>query len=137
MLRAARSAPATVAAHLERSAKIMAKVLTYSNTERSRFCNIELDSGERVMISIASAPTPSLKILQMKFCGMIPRKVIWEINPQMAGGYYTYIQRVMKIFASDPNATTPPLDCMRNFVMAHRSIDDLGLALILRERDAH
>ena len=114
----------------------MAKIITYANNERQCFCNIQLDSGERVMISIAAAPTPSTKLFQMAFLGLFPRKVIWELNPQMAGGYDGYIRRLMEIFASEPPAMTHPLDAIRDFVVPQPSIAALTVALLKRERDS-
>jgi hypothetical protein len=56
-------------------------VVTYRNNERQCFCQIKFDTGERALISIAAAPTPSVKVLKLAFGGLIPRQTIWEYNP--------------------------------------------------------
>lgn len=54
----------------------MGKVITYKNEgAKGVFSQIKLDSGERVLISIAAN---EIKIFKLKFFGAIPSATIWE-----------------------------------------------------------
>ena len=58
----------------------MTSVVTYANNERQAFCQIKFDTGERVLISIAGLPKPSVKIMRLAFGGLFPVKTIWGIQ---------------------------------------------------------
>ena len=72
----------------------MSEVITYANNRYQCFCQIKLASRERVLISIASAPTPSVKIVKLGLLGLWSVQTIWEYNPIMAGGYEAYIRKI-------------------------------------------
>ena len=113
----------------------MGEVVTYANNTRQCFCQIKFESGERVLISIAGAPTPSVKIMKIGFLGMIPTQTIWEYNPTMAGGYEAYVRKMMLMF-QDPNASEPkhPLDILRDRLLLCRSIPEARDSLFAAER---
>lgn len=53
----------------------MSKVITYKNEGvKGVFSQIKLDSGERVLISIAAN---EIKIFELKFLGTIPGQTLW------------------------------------------------------------
>lgn len=114
----------------------MGKVVTYANNKYQCFCQIRLDSGERVLISIASAPTPSVKLMKLVFFGLWPIQTIWEYNPTMAGGYEAYVQKMMKMF-QDPLAVEPkhPLDILRDRLLSCRSVSEVRDSLFEAERN--
>ena len=64
----------------------MSEVVRYSNTKLTCYCQIKLDSGERILISIATAPKPCVKVIKLIWHGMLPIQTIWEYNPTLAGG---------------------------------------------------
>lgn len=114
----------------------MSKVVTYANTNYLCYCQIMLDSGERVLISIASTPTPCVKIKKLVFLGLLPIQTIWEYNPMMAGGYEAYIQKMMQMF-QDPSAQEPkhPLDILRDRLLLCKSISEVQDSLFEAERN--
>lgn len=114
----------------------MGKVVTYANNKYQCFCQIKLDNGERVLISIASAPTPSVKLMKLGFFGMWPVQTIWEYNPTMAGGYDAYVRKMMKMF-QDPLAVEPnhPLDILRDRLLPCRSISEVRNSMLEAERN--
>ncbi len=116
----------------------MSKVITYKNDESACFCQIELDDGERILISIASAPSPSIKILEL-VQGTIPTKTIWEFNATMAGGYGAYIEKMIKMFVDsrlDANdEIKQPLDAIRDKLLPCHSVKEVLHALIDAERN--
>jgi hypothetical protein len=114
----------------------MSSVVTYRNNSLQCFCQIKLDSGERVLISIASAPTPSIKVLKLVLGGLIPIQTVWEFNPTMAGGYYHYVNRLISMFASEDNPTKHPLDAIRDVILECKSIDEVRLTLLSLEAAA-
>jgi len=69
------------------------------------WCQILFDSGERVLISIAGKPTPSVKVLRLALAGLIPVKTIWELTPAKAGGDDAFVHYFMKMFLADQNET--------------------------------
>ena len=114
----------------------MGNVVTYANNKYQCFCQIKLDSGERVLISIASAPTPSVKLMKLVFFGLWPIQTIWEYNPTMAGGYEAYVRNMMKMF-QDPLDVEPkhPLDILRDRLLPCRSISEVRDSLFEAERN--
>lgn len=114
----------------------MGKVVTYANNKYQCFCQIKLDNGERVLISIASAPTPSVKLMKLGFFGIWPVQTIWEYNPTMAGGYDAYVRKMMKMF-QDPLAVEPkhPLDILRDRILPCRSISEVRNSMLEAEHN--
>jgi hypothetical protein len=112
-------------------------VTHYANNKFMCCCSIKLASGERVFISIASAPTPSIKIQKMALFGILPVQTIWEYNPVMAGGYDAYVRKMMMMF-QDPLSNEPkhPLDIRRDRLLPCRSIAEVRDSLLSAERRA-
>jgi hypothetical protein len=113
----------------------MGNVTHYANNRFMCCCSIKLASGERVFISIASAPTPSVRIQKMALLGILPVQTIWEYNPVMAGGYDAYIRKMIMMF-QDPLAEEPkhPLDILRDRLLPCRSISEVRDSLFRAER---
>ena len=118
-----------------------ARVVTYANTSRQCFCQLKLTSGERILISIASQPTPSTKVLKLKMGGFVPGPTIWEYNALMAGGYEAYVENLMIMFAeempADPAKPRHPLDAICDALSHCTSIDQVRHELLDRERLIH
>jgi hypothetical protein len=76
----------------------MSEVVAYRNDKYRCFCQIKFDSGERILISIASIPKPSIKIFKL-IGGFLPIQTIWEFNPSIAGGYNAYVEKLIHMFA--------------------------------------
>lgn len=62
----------------------MTKVIAYKNTDKVCFCQIKFRSRERILISIANVPEPSIKVIKL-LAGIIPFKTIWEFNTANKG----------------------------------------------------
>lgn len=65
--------------------KKASKVIAYQNTDRVCFCQIKFSSRERILISIASVPEHSIKVIKL-LAGLVPYRTIWEFNATKAGG---------------------------------------------------
>jgi hypothetical protein len=115
----------------------MGEVVTYANNKVQCFCQIKLESGERILVSIAAAPTPSVKIMKLGFFGLIPIQTIWEHNPTMTGGYDAYVRKMMAMF-QDAFALEPkhPLDILRDRLLPCTSIADVRESLLDAEHSA-
>ena len=111
----------------------MSSVATYQNTNRQCFCQIKFDSGERVLISIASRPTPSVKIMRMTLGGLLPRETIWEYNTAVAGSVGAYAQNLMEMFPPDASQSVHPLDVIRDALLQCRSIAECQTLLAARQ----
>ena len=79
------------------------KVIAYKNTDRVCFCQIKFSSRERILISIATVPEHSIKVIKL-LAGVIPYKTIWEFNATKAGGKDTHT-RLISMFM---DKTAPP-----------------------------
>jgi hypothetical protein len=101
----------------------MSEVVTYQNSEKQCFCQIKFNDGKRALISIAGTPTPSVRVYKMAFGGLIPRQIIWEFNPTMAGGYNAYVEKFMKMFPL-LNENDQPLDVIRDLLLTCGSIQE-------------
>jgi hypothetical protein len=115
----------------------MSEVVTYKNTGRQCYCQIKLDNGERILITIASMPTPSIKICKLGLLGLLPVQTVWEYNPTMAGGYEAYIRKLIEMFA-DPSDEEPkhPLDTLRDRLLPCQSISEVRNSLFEAERSS-
>ena len=115
----------------------MGKVVAYANNKFQCFCRLGLDNGEQIMISIAAMPTPSIKVMKIGFFGAWPIQTIWEYNPTIAGGYDTYVRKMVAMFhdpLSDPSKH--PLDTLRDRLLPCRSIEEVRDSLFQAERNA-
>jgi hypothetical protein len=106
----------------------MSEIVRYSNTKLTCYCQIKLDSGERILISIATAPKPCVKVIKLVCHGMLPIQTIWEYNPTMAGGYDAYVRNMMQMFISiEPKH---PLDILRDQLLPCKSIPEVQKYLL-------
>ena len=111
----------------------MSSVVTYQNTDRQCFCQIRFNSGERVLISIASLPMPSVKVVRVALGGLLPREAIWEYNATMAGSVGAYAQNLIKMFPPDAaSQSVHPLDIMRDALLQCRSMAECRSLLAAR-----
>ena len=113
----------------------MGEVVNYKNTDTQCFCQLKLESGERVLISIAAVPKPSIKVSKL-LLGIIPFKTIWEYNPTMAGGYRAYVENLMSMFLeAEQGENIQPLDTIRNKLLPCTSSRDVLHVLLESEKN--
>jgi hypothetical protein len=87
----------------------MSKVIAYQNTDRVCFCQIKFESGERILVSLASLPKPGIKVIKLLF-GIIPYKTIWEFS---AAGEKKAQKRMIEMFSeSNSPRAKHPLDAI-------------------------
>lgn len=115
---------------------ILSKIIAYKNDKYRCFCQFKLNSGERILISIAGTPTPSIKISKLAFGGLIPTQTIWEYNLTMAGGYETYARKTFYMFGN-PESRKHPLDAMIDMLLPCNSIEEVRFTLLKAERLAN
>jgi hypothetical protein len=113
----------------------MASIVTYKNDGSRCFCQLRFESGERVLISIAGHPHPSIKILRVALGGLLPRETIWELDSVRLGGSESMARRVIASFLSDSDTLAHPLDAIRDSLLPCRSIQE-ALA-VLKEKEGH
>lgn len=112
---------------------ILSKIIAYKNDKYRCFCQIKLNSGERILISIAGTPTPSIKVSKLALWGFIPIQTIWEYNPKMASGYEAYARNIFYMFGN-PESQKHPLDAIIDALMLCDSIEEVRLTLLKTER---
>lgn len=57
----------------------MSEIITYSNSPTGKYCQIKLDDGNRILISIAQT---GIKVMKMKWGGILPAGDIFDISTQ-------------------------------------------------------
>lgn len=91
----------------------MAIKITYSKDQPAgTFCQLKLDSGERILISIAQT---GLKIYKLSFFGFFPTKVLWELDD---------VKELVKIFVDVEKPFTHPLDNIIDYLNDCKNIDE-------------
>lgn len=55
----------------------MSKIVTYKNSARGKYCQIKLDDGNRILISIAQT---GIKVYKLRLAGLIPSGTIFDIS---------------------------------------------------------
>ena len=100
------------------------------------WCEILFDSGERVLISIASAPTASIKVMRLVFAGLIPVKTVWELTPAKVGGHKAYVSCFMRMFLINEGKLQRPLKAIRNVLLRCSSIENAYKMLSALEAQA-
>jgi hypothetical protein len=92
----------------------MTKVVTY---KAGAFCQLKLDSGERVLISCAQT---GIQIMKLALGGLIPSRTIfsWSISE---------VRLVAEIFADINSPNEHPLDAIKNKLINCKSIAEIEL----------
>ena len=113
----------------------MSRVVTYANNKLQCFCHIQLDSKERILISIASLPSPGVKVIKLGLGGLLPKETIWEYSAKSAGDVNTYVETVMGMFHTPESVSTSdaikhPLDDFRDRLLPLRSIAEVNAWLV-------
>ena len=111
----------------------MAKVITYSNSALTCYSTIQLDSEEKVFISIASMPKPSIVIYKSRLLGLA-NSASWEFNPQMSGGYEAYVRKLMRAFTNSGQKPQHLLDDIKDLLMICGSVAEVIGKLFAAER---
>ena len=111
----------------------MSKLIAYKNTDRLCFCQIKFDSREKVLISIASVPQQSIKVIKL-LAGIIPYKTIWEFSAAGPSDGNDGHDRLLSMFA-DQAATKVqhPLDSIIIKLLQCRSCDEAFRTLLQAE----
>ena len=94
-----------------------------------------MDNGERILISIAAVPIPSIKIMELSHSGIWPKRTIWEYDSRIVGGEEAYARDLFEMF-EDPidDVFKHPLDILRDRFLTCRSISDIKDSILNAER---
>lgn len=57
----------------------MSEIITYKNSPSGKYCQIKLDDGNRILISLAQT---GIKVMKMKWGGVMPAGDIFDISTQ-------------------------------------------------------
>jgi hypothetical protein len=110
----------------------MTSVVRERDDGQQCWCQIQFDSGERVLISIAGQPTLSVTVFRLAFAGLVPIKKIWELNEAKTGDHDAVVRQFMKMFLLD-QTDLRPLEAIRDALLQCSSIDDPRRLLLDRE----
>ena len=113
----------------------MSKLIAYKNTDRLCFCQIKFDSREKVLISIASLPQRSIKVIKL-LAGIIPYETIWEFSATASGEKDGH-DRLLSMFADQAAARAQhPLDAIIIKLLQCRSCAEAARTLKQAEAKA-
>lgn len=112
----------------------VSKVIAYKNTERHCFCQIRFSSRERVMVSIASVPVHSVKVIKL-IAGIFPLKTIWEYTASAANEKAAHKELITLFLGRSDNKADHPLDAIIIKLLACRSCTEAVLMLRDAQQD--
>lgn len=110
----------------------MGSVVTYKNDGDKCFCQIKFESGERVLISIAGRPQPSIKVMRLTFAGMFPRNTVWELDSKKLDNPDQLAKIIVKMFFPGKQLIHP-LDAIRDALLPCHSIQEA--VAVLKEKE--
>lgn len=94
----------------------MAQVVTYKNEPPERmYCQLKLDSGERILISIAHS---GIRISKLGFGGRLRTSTIWKCKRDE-------IREAFELFADPDKPLTSTLDAIKDKLIDFESIADV------------
>lgn len=93
----------------------MARVVTYRNEHGYCFCQVRLDSGERVLISIAQS---GIQLRRLALGGLVPRELVaeWPV---------AHLREAVDLFADPARPSQHPLDTIKDKLLTMQSLADL------------
>jgi hypothetical protein len=115
----------------------MAAIVKYKNDSAYCFCQLRFESGERVLVSIALLPVPSVRIFRLALWGLIPCETLWELDASSAGGTDEFGEKLVAMFYQPLGGRLHPLDMIVNALLPCRSIDDLRSSLAQRQASSY
>jgi len=96
----------------------MGQIITY---KPGAYCQMKLDSGERILISIAQT---GIKISKLVLGGLVPTGTIWE-----CGTFDPKMHKVIEFFADPQDPGRHPLDAIKDKLIKCQSIDNVRILL--------
>lgn len=100
----------------------MGKIITYKNEGRNGvFCQIKLNNGERILISLAVS---SIKIIKLDIKGLIPTETIWEFNWECDTDD---LEKVVEVFVNPDSPSKHILDAIVDKLINCQSIEEVKL----------
>lgn len=114
----------------------MGRLITYKDDSSHCFCQIKFENKERILISMASHPNPSVKILKL-LLGFIPIKTIWAYDSIMAGGIDPYTNKLWDLFYEEEQGSDiRPLGAIKEKLIKCHSISEVKAILTMPEKKA-
>jgi len=114
----------------------MGRLITYKDDSSHCFCQIKFENKERILISMASHPNPSVKILKL-LLGFIPIKTIWVYDSIMAGGIDPYTNKLWDLFYEEEQGSDiRPLGAIKEKLIKCHSISEVKAILTMPEKKA-
>lgn len=112
----------------------MSKVIAYKKTAQHCFCQIRFNSRERVMVSIASVPEHSVKIIKL-IAGIFPLKTIWEYKASAANEKAAHKELITLFLGQSGEKADHPLDAIIIKLLSCRSCTEAALLLRKAEQE--
>ena len=114
----------------------MTKLIAYKNTDKVCFCQIKFRSRERILISIANVPEPSIKVIKL-LAGIIPFKTIWEFKAANRGEKDPHARLISMFTDKKAPDVNHPLDAIIIKLIPCRSCNEAVNVLRQAEKAYH
>lgn len=97
----------------------MSDIITYQNNSSGKYCQIKLDDGNRILISIAQ---PGIKIIKLKWGGLWPSGDIFDIstNDLFSDKYKSALTKL-----SEKSLEPDMLDVFKNILIECKSLQEV------------
>jgi hypothetical protein len=108
----------------------MGKQITFRNDLNAQFCQIKLEDGKRILISVAEG---YVKIFTLKFFGAIPNKTIYagKVMDLFDSNYYQKtIDQLNEETNDPPKYGYNQLDVFRKVLLPCNSIEEVEQILV-------
>jgi hypothetical protein len=106
----------------------MSKVIAYKNTQQHCFCQIRFRSRERIMVSIASVPVHSVRIIKL-VAGIFPVKTVWEYTASSVNEKAAHKELIALFLGQSEKKADHPLDAIIIRLLECRSSNEAALLL--------
>lgn len=114
----------------------MTKLIAYKNADGVCFCQIKFRSRERILISIATVPEPSIKVMKL-LAGIIPFKTVWEFNAPNRAEKDPYAGLISMFTDRKSSEVDHPLDAIIIKLIPCRSCNEAVSVLRQAEKAYH
>jgi hypothetical protein len=114
----------------------VSKVIAYRNTKRHCFCQIKFDSRERVLVSVASVPEHSIKVVKL-IAGIFPLKTIWEYKAAAADVTDAHKELITLFLGQVEKKANHPLDAIIRKLVPCRSCNEAIRVLRQTEQETN
>lgn len=102
----------------------MSKIITYKRDNTGKFCQIKLDDGNRILISVAQ---PGIRVYKLKWMGAIPSETIFDISTDtLFSDQHRHSRQKLTEVSLEPDM----LDVLKDVLLPCKSLGEVKSTLL-------